>query len=426
MTEAPPQPQVHKQQLAGLTKLLAVTRGLAALHRLDDVLQAVTAGACEALSCERASLYLYDEENRELFTRVVTELEIEEIRSTIDDGITGWVARRRKIANIPDPQLDARWNSAIDRQTGFQTRNILAAPLISQHEDRLVGVLQLLNRKQGEFNPFDEQLIEAFASHAATALERSELLEEVRRSQELKVAVDVGRKIQSSFLPDEVASIPGYDVAAWWEPAEQVSGDYYDLFPLPDDRHGLVVADVSGHGVGASLIMASVRAMLRVMSRTESDPFEIVSRLAETTFADLREERFITLLMVALDPRSHTLEFANAGHGPAFVYRGGTGDFEELKATTLPLGFLEEPPPEPARRLTLEEGDILLLATDGTIERRNDRHELFGQPRLCQIVRDLADASAARIVEAVKTALRDFAPTGPPPDDMTLVIAKRC
>lgn len=425
MTEPTQEEQVVDPHLAGLTKLLAVTRELASHSQLDDVLRSVTDGACEALSCERASLYLYDEAREELFTKIVTELEIAEIRSSVDYGITGWVARRQRVANIPDPSADARWNSAIDRQTGFKTRNILAAPLISQHDGRLLGVLQLLNRKDGEFTDFDEQLIEAFASHAATALERAELLEIWRRSQAIEMDIQIGRQIQSSFLPDEVAAVPGYDVATWWEPAEQVSGDYYDLFPLPDGRTAVVVADVSGHGIGPSLIMASARAMLRVLSRTDSETASITSHLAESITPDLHDGRFFTLIMAALDSREHHLDYTNAGHGPAFLYRRESGEFVQIPSTTVPLGFTTGIEITPGDRLPIHPGDVLVLATDGIIEARSRGNELFGQHRLEQLIQKKADAPAAKIVAAVRDAVQAFSPDGPPLDDMTMVVVKR-
>ena len=127
--------------------------------------------------------------------------------------------------------------------------------------------MQLLNKHDGSFSQFDEQMIRAFAAHAATALERASLVADAQRSHELETAVNMGRRIQQSFLPRHLPKIPGYDLAAWWRPAESVSGDYYDVIPLPDGRLGLVVADVSGHGVGPSLLMASVRAMIHVLAR---------------------------------------------------------------------------------------------------------------------------------------------------------------
>ena len=148
-----------RQQQDALLRLLDVTCELASHHSLDQILQTVTSGACEALGCERASLYLYDADRQEMYTRVATELEIEEIRSSIESGVTGWVARNREVANIRRPAVGSPMEPGFDKKTGFQTRNILAAPIIAPHEDRLIGVLQLLNKLDGTFGPFDEQMI---------------------------------------------------------------------------------------------------------------------------------------------------------------------------------------------------------------------------------------------------------------------------
>jgi len=414
-----------QQQLNGSMKLVEVTCHLAAQHDLESILQTVTDSVCEALTCERASLYLYDEQTNELYTRVVTELEIAEIRSSLDGGITGWVARRKKIANIPDPHLDARWNSAIDRQTGFHTRNILAAPVVSPHDGRLLGVLQLLNKNEGKFEEADEQLIQAFASHAATALERALLLADARRSHEIQVSIEMARSIQAGFLPARLPDIPGYEVAAWWQPAEAVGGDYYDLVNLPNGRLGLAVADVSGHGVAASLIMASVRAMLHVLTRTLSEPEEIISLLSETIDPDLHEERFITFLMVALDPQTHEVTYSNAGHGPALHFSRGSETFHKLDSTGLPMGFLANFKIPHGRPVQMEPGDMLLLATDGAIELRNDRHEMFGRERLQQIVREHRHLPAPELLDVVRNAITSFHSEEHPPDDITLLLVER-
>lgn len=421
--------ELLEPRLAGAMQLVEVTCDLARELDLDRILETVTRGVCRALDCERATLYLFDNDTQELVTRVATELEIEEIRSSIDRGITGWVARRRAIANIPNPAVDARWNSAIDRRTGFQTRNILAAPVVSPREDRLLGVLQALNKKSGRngsgFDDFDEKLIEAFASHAATALERAELIESVRRSHELRVSVEMGRSIQAAFLPSSIPSLPGYEVAAWWQPAEAVGGDYYDLLQLPDGRLGLVVADVSGHGVGASLIMASVRAMLHVMARAQSEPAEIVTLLSQSIADDLHEGRFITFLMVALDAVNHRLAYANAGHGPALHFCRATRRFRALESTALPIGLDEDPRVPAGDSVEMAPGDLLLLATDGAIELRNARDEMFGRRRLEKLIADNCTLPAGELMNVLREAISRFDPHDDPPDDVTLVLVER-
>jgi phosphoserine phosphatase RsbU/P len=414
-----------RQQQEALLRLLDVTCELAAHHSLEQILQTVTVGACEALGCERASLYLYDPDRREVYTRVATELEIKEIRSSVDRGVTGWVARNRELANIPDPSADPRWNSGFDKQTGFHTRNILATPIISPHDDRLLGVLQLLNKHDGPFGPFDEQMVRAFAAHAATALERASLAADAQRSHELQLAVNMGRRIQQSFLPRHLPKIPGYDVAAWWRPAESVSGDYYDVVPLPDGRLGLVVADVSGHGVGPSLLMASVRAMVHVLARMRSEPSEIVSLLAEMIAPDLEDGRFLTFLMVALDPATHQLNYANAGHGPALLFHRESQSFQILRSTSLPLGFLTEFAARDGSKLVMGPGDLLILATDGLIELVNEKGEMFGRQRLEALIREDCALAVQDLVMAIQDAVAEFLGDCNPVDDVTLMILER-
>ena len=411
-------------RLAAAMKLVETTCRLASEHDLDRILKKVTADVCEALACERGTLYLYDEARRELYTQVATELEIEEIRTTIESGISGWVARRLKVANVPDPQVDARWNSAIDRKTGFHTRNILAAPLLSR-ERTLVGVLQLLNKHDGSFDEFDEQLLLAFASHAASALERSLLLNEARNAQRLQLEIDMGRSIQTEFLPASLPQIDGYEIAAWWEPAEQVSGDYYDLVDLPDGRLGLVVADVSGHGVASSLIMASVRAMLRVLAKGESQPEKILSALSHSIDPDLGSGRFITCLLAALNPATHEIAFANAGHSPALHFARSTGTFHELPSGCPPIGFSVEHAVTAGKPVAMEPGDLLVLATDGTIELKNEQGEMFGTPRLESLIRENRRQPAPNLLGTIRAAIAAFHPARRPPDDITLLILER-
>src|SRR5258708_26823911 len=149
-----------RHRLNGITKLMEITRGLAAQTELGPILEIITEGACQALECERASLFLYDEKRRELYTRVTTDLEIHEIRTSIDAGFNGWVGRNKRALNVSDPASDERWNASIDRQTGFQTRAVLAAPLISPRGERLLGALDLLNKKNGQaFDQAAENLL---------------------------------------------------------------------------------------------------------------------------------------------------------------------------------------------------------------------------------------------------------------------------
>jgi serine phosphatase RsbU (regulator of sigma subunit) len=411
-------------RIGSLTRLLDVAVRLGVEHDIDAILQVATQGVCAAVGCERASLFLADNEKRELLTRVVTELEIAEIRHPFDRGVIGWVATTRELLCVPDPHQDARWDPSVDRKTGFRTRNILAAPVVSLSDGRLLGVLQLLN-KSDEFDDLDEQLVQAFAAHVALALDRRRMEDEARQHSLLRQTLETGHKIQTSLLPAELPAIPEYEVAAWWQPAEFVSGDYYDWLPLGSGEWSFVLGDVSGHGLPAALLMASVRAMARVLSQTETDPQAFVEILRESIEPDLSNGRFITLLCVTLDPQSHAVRLWNAGHGPAFIVRAETGACERIAATTTPLGFPCVPATSTTVTTAMAAGDVIVMGTDGVVEVSDADGLMFGVPRLMDIVRRHRYESATAIVTAVNDAVQAFRGPLPAPDDTTLIILRR-
>src|SRR5262249_44651328 len=151
-------------------------------------------------------------------------------------------------------------------------------------------------------------------------------------------ALTVARSIQLGFTPRGVPELPGYEVATWWTPNEAVGGDYCDVLELNDGSVGLVIADVSGHGLGPSLIMASARAALRALMLEHSCPEALLERLARAVMEDLHAGEFITMLIASIDPRDHELKFANAGHAPAEHYCPATDTFTSLMSTGMPLG----------------------------------------------------------------------------------------
>ena len=406
-----------------LTTLLEVALELNFESDLDRILKIVTSGVCQAVGCQRASLFVHDAEHEELYTRVVTELEIAEIRHSIHKGVVGWVAREKQLLSVPIPASDTRWDPSIDRRTGFRTHNILATPVLAA-DGELLGVLQLLNKETG-FLDLDERLVQAFASHVAVALERRRLEQSAREALELRQSLEMGHRIQATFLPSQLPVIPGYEVAAWWQPAEFVSGDYYDWMHLRDGRWGFAVGDVSGHGLAAALIMATVRAMAHVLSNTAADVHGFVETLRDSIVPDLHNSRFITCCYAVIDPEQHRLEWANAGHAPAFCYQRQTGECQRLSPTTMPLGFPTIDLPRGNCTAQLQPGDILLLGTDGIVELCNPQGEMYTSARLELCVREHAGLSATEIVAAISHDVMTFHAREFPPDDCTLVVIKR-
>ncbi len=414
-----------QEQLDGLTRLLDVARVLAAEINLTKVLETITHEACKALDCDRASLFQYDAKRDELFTLVTTELEIAEIRHSLDHGITGHVARTRELANVSDPYQDPRWNRSVDRATGYKTRNILATALASPHDNRLLGVLQLLNKNDGAFSRFDEKLVQAFSQHAAVALDRARLVDELHSRQAIETSLNVARDIQRGFMPSRLPEIPGYDVASWWFPNQAVGGDYCDVIALRDGRIGLVVADVSGHGLGPSLLMASVRAALRALILEHSSPEVLLGILGRSLADDLQDGRFVTMILSALDFTGHTVEYANAAHAPAMHFCRETSAFTTLETTGMPIGVLDRPEYPQGPPVTMHVGDLLFLCTDGIVESMDADGEQFGMKRLEAILREHHARPLDELVRHVGACVEQHFEGDYPPDDLTILAVRR-
>lgn len=413
-----------RRRLEGATRLVEMTRRLAAEHDLQRILEIVATECCPALEVERSSLFLYDESAREVYTRVASGLAVEEIRHSVDHGIVGWVVRHRQSATVQDVASDPRWNPAPDQQTGFSTHNILAVPVFSPGDDRILGVLEVWN-KRTLFDAHDEHLLQAFAAHIGAALDRQSLRSQVRQTREMEQSLEAARNVQLSFLPGRLPDIPGYQLATWWQPAEAVGGDYYDTVPLPDGCWALAVADVSGHGLAPSLIMASARAMLHVLSQTSSRPGRILNLLSQTIVPDLQAGRFITMFLGSFDPRQHELRYANAGHAPAIHFRRSSQELVDLAATGLPIGVSDSRCKEPGTPIRLDPGDLIVLATDGTIEQRGCTHELFGRRRLRELILANQNGSAEELVHEIKSAITARYDGLHPDDDITVLVLKR-
>jgi len=411
--------------LGGVGRLLEVTSTLAAEIEPAKIRETITNEACRAVRCERASLYQYDPIRSELYTSYVTELEISEIRHGLESGITGHVARHRETVHVSDPHADRRWNATFDQQTGFRTRNILAVPVIAPRDGSLLGVLQLLNRIDRDFDEVDAELARAFSQHAAVALDRARLVEELRHRQTIQASLQLAREIQRGFMPTRLPNIPRYEIGTWWLPNEEIGGDYCDVIALKDGRTALTVADVSGHGLGPSLIMAAVRAALHALVLEHSAPEVLLNLLGRSIKTHLRHGRFITMVVATLDTEEDSVQYANAGHAPALHYQAVTGDILSLESTGMPLGVVDLPEYSQGWPIDLDAGDLIVLCTDGIVEAMDAQDKQFGLQRLEKLIRTGAKKPVQELVESVGREVEGHYQGQAPPDDLTILAIRR-
>ena len=234
----------------------------------------------------------------------------------------------------------------------------------------------------------------------------------------------IGREIQQRLFPAAAPQLPGFDIAGASFPAAATGGDYFDYIPMLDGNLGIVVGDVTGHGLGPALIMADARAILRSLARSFSDVRDILMHANDLLREDIGWDRFLTVFYGRLSPQSRQLSFLNAGHPPGVVLDRDSAVVAELKATLPALGlFPLEKVPEPVT-VTLAPGQLLLLLTDGIIEATAPSGEEFGRDRALAVVRAARNQPAADIVAALNAAVRAFIQTQPQGDDITMVILK--
>ncbi len=407
------------RQIAHLRRLLDITRQMAATTDLDELLRMIVDAAVEVLGCERATIFLYDKERQELYSRVATGLR--SLRVPADRGIAGTAARQRVVVNVPDAYADPRFNPQIDRQTGFQTRNLLAVPL-ENLSGELMGVLQALNKHGGAFSPDDEELARTLAAQAGVALHRHALLEEYARKQRMARDLELARQIQQALFPKHNPQLTGYEIAGWNRCADETGGDCYDFVALPDGRRALLLADASGHGIGAALVMTQCRALLRALLSVTGDLALLATRVNDLLVQDLTDGRFVTAFVGLLDPQCHRLDYLAAGQGPLLFIRDSL--VEARRPGNLPLAVTEQPA-FGVEHYEFAPGDLLALLTDGFYETLGADGEQFGVERVTEILRHHQDVSLELLIRTLNDQIARFSNNAPPADDLTCVLIRR-
>jgi len=410
-----------RRQLGDLEGLLEISRAMAATADLDDLLLVITSHAAKMLDADRATLFLYDSENHVLRSRVAQG--VKEIEFPATKGIAGAVVRSGKPLNIEDAYEDSRFNREIDVQTGYRTRSLLALPLLGYDND-LVGVLEVLNKRGGPFEPYDESIASALSAQAGVALQRARLAEHYREKLQMEQAIEIARQIQQDFLPKTNPKVPGFEIVGWNCACDQVGGDCYDFFHLRDRRLAVSLGDAVGHGIGPALISVEARAALRGLAWATDDLSVIVNRANRMLSRDLAGERFITMFFGILDPGRVRLEYCSAGQAPILFYDRTSSSVRRLSATGLPLGMMADVELPLAEPLTFGSGDVLTLLTDGFFEWERQDGEQYGADRVCRTIVENADAPAEKILASILGSIFAFADT-PQSDDLTVVLIKK-
>lgn len=303
----------------------------------------------------------------------------------------------------------------------------LVAPL--RHGGRDLGVLAVArHREDGPFTPNDFAVFRTIAEQSAFAIGNALVHREASEKRQMEGELRNAREVQRVLLPQGEPVVPGYRVSGTNVPARIISGDYYDHLDLGDGRHGVVIADVSGKGVAAGLLMAMCRSVLRSMAGGHASPADTLAEVNRQLFPDIREDMFISLFYAVIEGDGGKILLARAGHDPALLYRAAERSVTLLKPPGLALGIDEGDVFErvtKVQEIQMLPGDCLLFHTDGVKEAIDSAGEEFGMDRLREAFRDGASLGAEATIRAVERELARFAGDAPQMDDVTLVAIEK-
>jgi sigma-B regulation protein RsbU (phosphoserine phosphatase) len=411
---------------------------------LNALLQKTLEISAQITGAEKGSLFLLD--SNEMVTdsiltrgKTSTRKRTKIIGKILRKGLAGWVRKNRRIGLVEDTREDNRWLDLPNQP--YTVGSALSVPIL--RGDVLLGLLTLLHAKPGHFNDQTAELMQLTAAQIGAALENAQLYNKLDKySKALDAELEKGKKIQRDFFPNEIPRLPGWEVVCVFEPALQVSGDFYDAFMLPEDSLGFVIADVCDKGVGSALYMALFRSFIRVFSgqiqlgnwsstcsnESPETPDLKRSLQAVSLINDyIAEEHghdgmFVTVFFGVLNPRTGELSYINAGHEPLYVI-GSSGIKERLNAQAPPAGAMFGTK-FTIERVKLEPGDTLIGYTDGVTEALSPEKELFTRERFLSLI-DRPAVPASEMIERIKLDLFHHINDAPQFDDITMISIHR-
>lgn len=416
-------PSVDSDKAArALHALLELSKVLSSVVDLDELLTTIVDKASAFVDAERTTIFIYDAARERLWSRVAQGLEMGTIEVGMGVGIAGDVARTRRVANIDDAYSDPRFSPEADRKTGFRTRAILCAPIVDS-KGNLMGVIQSINKVgAARFDAHDESLMTALAAHVAVAVERAQVTELQIDNERFEEALRLANDIQMRMLPSGAVTLPEgapFSLYAFIRPAKHVGGDLYDFF-WTDERLHFCIGDVTGKGIGAALVMAVTKTLVRALADFEDDPARLLSAASERLHEQTDPSMFVTAFCGSLDLRSGRLRYSNAGHDRPLIITPGQPARRLESKSGIPLGVLPKFT-YVVEEIVLDPGDALFLYTDGVTEATNLREEMFTIDRVRHVLSQQQSADPASLINTIVEHVDKFAEMTPQADDLTML-----
>lgn len=401
---------------ADLRLLAALAQDFIATPDLEQTLHRAVCQTMSWLGAEAASLFLLDASARNLSCRACAgPVDVGGLTLSLDDGIVGHCVRTNTVQMVRDVAHDRNFHIAVDEQTGFRTRSILCAPL--QVKGKRLGALEVLNKGSGDglFDDSDRSFLETLAGIVSLAIQNAQMAAELVAQERIRRELELAREIQLGLLPAEAPD--AFPVHGLNHAALEVSGDFYDIFPLPDGTIVWGLGDVSGKGMNAALLMSRTLSLFRCLAKSGLRPSELLARLNAELLETASHGMFVTMIAGIFDPSRDLVELANAGHPPAML-REPDGTWHVLSESAPPLGIVADLR-YPDQHLRTA-GGRLYAFSDGLTEGRTADGQMLGFAGLRALLDQHAALTPAAQIAGVATAIRGASASLH--DDLTLLV----
>ncbi len=411
--------KLARQEMLHRTALYEVGKKISSSLDLNEVLNLIIDALQTVVPYDAAAIVLLDEDQNSVVERTVRGYasDRDTINLKMGEGISGSAAETGKAIIVPDVSLDDRYV-----QHRPETKSEMAVPMLSG--DQVIGVFNIENDRANAYNEDAQSLLEAFASQASIAIQNARLFDDARRSRLLDRELEVAGEIQRTLLPRAVPEVPGLSLAVYSEPSREVGGDFYDFIPFSDKQLGVAVGDVVGKGIPAALTMASLyTAFHEYANYYVYLPSYVIGHVNEVLYEVTSADRFATLFYGIANMQEMTFVYCNAGHPPPLLCRK-SGETVNLYTGGLIVGSFEDARFDDGR-VRLDEGDVVVLYSDGLIEKANERDEIFGIDRLEKAIKDCHACPVEEIRDHVIDVWRAFVGSGRQDDDTTMIVVKR-
>ena len=390
---------------------------IGAAQDLDALLELNAGMARDLVGAERCSIWLVDNKHRRLWTKVAHG--VRELHVPIGQGLVGAALARNEAILVNDTSQDQRFLRSVDIESGYVTKSILTLPLHGL-DGKPIGALQVLN-KPGGFSPEDVDLLGLCSAYSASTLETQRLRKEAEVAQLLIREMEIARDVQQHLLPQVCPPIPGPQYAGYCRSAEFVGGDYYDFLPMPDGGLLFTLGDVSGKGIAAAVMMASMQASLRSQVLRNPDSISTLIRdLNKAAYSFSTADKYSTLFCGMLDVRTRKLTYVNAGQVRPMVLRSRDCQVERLEGGGLPVGLMDGSEYEQGE-VQLEPGDAVMCFSDGVSEATNVQNEMWDESEVEKIVRTCGGLTAQKMIDLLVESTDRFTGEAKQADDMTVV-----